>query len=69
MRSNAPLVMVTWGYPFLLLPVDRHTHTNEIITFPQLRWRAVINSLHFFGVEIKANPVIVQLKSGHSNVV
>ena len=25
-------------------PVDRHTHTGENITFPQLRWRVVVIS-------------------------
>ena len=38
-RSNASWVMVTWDSP---LPMHRQTHTSENITFPQVRWRAVI---------------------------
>ena len=41
MRSNASRVMVTWGPPSPSHPYDQ-TDTSENITFPQLRWRAVI---------------------------
>ena len=37
MKFNASWVMVTLGPP-----VERETHTNEDITFPQLCWQVVI---------------------------
>ena len=39
--SNASWVMVTWS---LTPPTPRQTDMTESITFPQLRWRAVMNT-------------------------
>ena len=41
-RSNASRIIVTQG-----TPVNRQTETRENITFPQLRWRPVINRVTF----------------------
>ena len=42
-RSVYSEVQCSMGDDHMVCPVDRQTHANENITFPQLYWWAVIN--------------------------